>query len=356
MTWISAIGPTNSGAIELMVQELDGSCRRAALSEVSESIGAFPGTHKSITLRLSELELASPATYLEGLGLGGHSQNGQTVYQCSIENRIYYIPAQILVISLFGHLKSVRNSLLTPVSPTKWASAFVTVDTLQIIPFIRRTDAIKPEQMQSLIKRMEWVLTYPSAAAAWNSIYRRARDGLFDMLLPNAEVRVSLHGRSRNGSFFASQMCVLGITPLEEPYAFAKSHAKAQFSFKSVEKSFGGMPAQTLVKVDAIIQKNFQKYELNDTQWARIEEILQERALLKSGFQNGRKSKHSVRAAINIIMLKFGNPYAWTKMPGNKLEVLAAKSLFHRLSVDGTWKIILQVLAIVETSSACYSR
>ena len=197
--------------------------------------------------------------------------------------------------------------------------------------------------------RLEWLFSYPSARAAWGSIYRNALEGRFDSKPIRATAEVLPHGCLVGGKWLVTSLKVQQITPEEEPHDFAREAARSTFVFDTRRLATHipgeGRPARG----DAALAGMPWNGEMSDAQWASIEAILK---VFKNSSRPGTRTRlYPVRMLMNITMRKTHMRLSWSKVPADSKAIESAMSLFFRLKRTGYWAQITSALTQTDSSS-----
>jgi hypothetical protein len=356
MDWISGIGRDGSGNLCVKAQGLDGGKTQAPVLKELESLRADLGVtgtvRKKIYLPLHELRVGDTTTreYLDGLGLNAMEANGQAVYEVSTSAGLLVIPAQLLVLATLGANAQLRRVLLRPWGPSFLMSAFAEhgADKLAVRPTPHRMLKLQLEHT-AIASKVEWALSYPSAAAAWGSIYRHALDGSFDMTMPLAFATASMMCRPVDGKLLVTRLQLMTITPAEEPHPFAAGIAKRDYLFNEGVRSrptHGKAAAPTQDKRLATPKGHVAS--LTDDQWARIEPLVRGSLQSKGPEKPGAPRTHSLREVIDVIRLKLGTPYSWSQVQvlTDKKLVQGATVLLSKLKRRGVWEAVVAALKV----------
>lgn len=240
-------------------------------------------------------------------------------------------PALLPSSGLGGYLRQCRPALLRPWAPTLLMHADVS-NGFKVVPKRYHPGDLRVDH-PSVCARMAWVLSYPSATAAWYSVYSNALKGRFDMSLPNAIANTSLRAKLVDGKLYVTRMQVLEMTPTEEPFEFAAADAPRKFLFNETLHLRPVHGTAAAPASDPTIAVNGQVAPMTDEQWATVE------PLLLAFLGRGGPRTHAVRDLIECARLKLGTPYSWSKCPGNKSLVQSASVLLSKLQRGGVWNV-----------------
>jgi hypothetical protein len=364
---VSATSITSTSTTTTVLKGLE------SLSAELDRSGA-PGTvRRKVHLPLHELRVGATTTreYLDGLGLPNLGADGQPVYEVSTSAGLLAIPAQVLVQAVLGVHSQFRRALLRPWGPGFLMTAFAEsgAQSLALRPTPHRMLQIQLEQ-PTIATKLEWILAYPSATAAWCSVYRHALDGRFDMDMPKAFATASISARPVDGKLFVTRLEVMVMTPAEEPHPYAAATANRSFIFnESVRRrpTHGKAAAPSRDERFACGQQRqagqseaadsgtkgggeLQAQEpseplatvvpLTDAQWARIEPLVLGALNPKGPAQPGAPRAHAMRDVVDVIRLKLGAPYSWLKVPVDRKLAKTASAMLSKLSRCGAWEAV----------------
>jgi len=349
MDWIAGIGRDGSGNLCVKAQGLDGGKTQTPVLKELDSLRADLGVsgtvRRKVYLPLHELRVGDTTTreYLDGLGLEALEADGQPVYEVSTSAGLLVIPAQLLVLATLGANSQFRRVLLRPWGPGFLVNAFAEhgAHSLAVRLTPNRRLQLKLER-SALTSKVEWVLSYPSATAAWGSVYRHALDGRFDMGMLQASATVSIMTRPVNGKLLVTRLQLMTLTPVEEPHPFAAEMAKRAFVFNdgiNLRPTHGKAAVPTRDERFSTAQQGQGPVApLTDEQWARIEPLVLGALLLKGSAKPGAPRTRLLREVVEVIRLKLGAPYSWSKVPADKKLVQSATVLLSKLKRLGVWE------------------
>jgi len=339
MDWISGIGRDIGGRLHVEAQWLDSPRTWTDISRLTADLGVEGTVRRRVELPLHQARIGDIGEYLSGLGLAELDASCQRAYEFETAVGVVVIPSQLLVLATVGAQAPFRRALLKPWGPSFLMNAADEDGQYDIAPTPHCGHALRLESGSSLT-RMRWLLAYPSATAAWCSVYAYALKARFDMTLPNATATASIRGKRVGGKLLVTRLQLLKMHPAEEPFEFA-AHAPRHFVFNETvhRRPAHGQAAapssdEGLLSVDPVVP-------LADVEWSSLEPMLE--GFLKSpdAKRPGQPRKHSLREIIDTIRLKLGTPYPWSKCPGSKSLVQSASVLLSKLQRGGMWEQIV---------------
>lgn len=336
MVWISSIRGARDG-LQVERQQLDGSKTLATIASAAADLQIPGAFRRKVRLDLTTLRPACTSSYLEALGRRTWEPGAQCTYEASVGNDTLVISTQLLVIALMAARSCLRDYLLTPGGPTLLSTVIADEQVLRVIP----TRHMAAFRGPSVTDRLYWMLAYPSARAAWCSVYREALDGRFDMQLPKAAIDAVVWVLPAGKKLLATRLTVVQLQPLEAPFEFAGALARRDFEFHSGSKVSNTHGKAAAPASDDRLQATAATGPLTDVQWAQIEPKVREFLVRGNG---GAPRAHSLRTLLDVMLLKLGTPYSWSKVPAPKELSQSASVLFSKLQRGGLWEQVLQVL------------
>jgi hypothetical protein len=343
MRWISGIGRDGKGRLCVKVQGRDSKETLTNLASLNADLGLPGGVRRKLALPLHQFRRSHAGHFLRALGFEGLQDVGQPVYEFAHHAANVLIPAQLLILAIFGPCRPMREVLLRPWGPRSLMTAFSDDEGIKVAHTPSRMSTRRANGV-ALLSCLSWTLTHSSAEAAWGSVFRNALDGRFDLQLPLAYAGMSIVGRSINGNLLVTRLTVTTIDPAEPPSAFVTSNDKQKFIF---DEKVNGRPTHRKAanpSTESQLASLPSMDTLTDEQWERVERILLEFLRPKPSCRYVPERIYSTRSLVETIVLKLGKPYAWRKVPRDKKLVHAAQIFFVKLKNGGVWqKIVGQI-------------
>lgn len=337
MDWVSGIRRDGDGELCLQVQDAEGRSAFRSLSSGEPRLKMKGTVRRKIRFQFGNATSVDAGEYLQGVGLAHLDGGCQVCYAVPTETGVVVIPSQLMVLATLGAQVPCREALLKPSGPSELMHVFTDASG-------SRLQVEAPSRIYNqaaLVPRLTWLLTYPSAHAAWGSVYRNALEGRFDMRLPKAEVLASARGLLQGSTLFVTELNLLELTPMEDPFLFATASAPPSFVFNnkvSVRNTHGHAASPA---AEARIGSSGVVAPLTDTQWKTVEQLVK----TSEPKRPGRPRAHSLRDIVECIRLKLGTPYSWSKCPGEKALKQSASVLLSKLQREGTWEQVLAQMA-----------
>jgi hypothetical protein len=144
----------------------------------------------------------------------------------------------------------------------------------------------------SSLGRLQWLYCFPSARAAFDSVYRYATQGTFGICLPNVDAEILVQGQLRQDVLFASRLFITACSPLEAPFAWA-GHQPEEFRLDGCKRWEQLDPVLT----DASLLQGSVGWELSDAEWSYVEHLFPPGPRLISG----KRARDSVSAILRKL-------------------------------------------------------
>jgi transposase len=350
MQWVSGVERDASRKLVVQVQDLDGRRCQSDLKSLSADLAApLARKQRRSTLSLALRREGDIRWYLAGIGCKDLETSGQRVYEFDSSIGVMVIPSQLLTIATLGSQQQVRSELFSPEGPE--ALMAVTVEDGKV------TTALKPNRARCvdiyapmIAVRLEWVLTYPSARAAWGSVYRNALDGRLDSVPVQGTADVLTHAVEVDGKLLVTSLNVLEVRPDEEPLPFAQGFAPKRFVFDT--RRFMKPPvmagrARATTGDDSLCALP-SSGELTDEQWLAIEPFFTSKSGEPESARAVASRKYAVRDLADVMVHKMRTRLAWSKVPFDPKQVHSAIFLFYRLKNSGAWANVAATLSAHE--------
>ena len=342
MEWISGFGRDNDGRLCVQAQGLDGARQLVGLDRVNASLGIKQACSRKASFSFQELRRGDTRGYLDGIGMNCWDNSAQTVYEVDCGFGTLVIPAQLLVLATLGAQAPLRRTLLTPLGPNCLMTS-VFQDHGVVTSGVPR-HGMGLVVFENLEIRLRWLHMHPSATAAWGSVYRNALDGRFEMALPSASVESTVFARRVGRRYLATRLQLMMIHPMESCHAFAEGHSASSYIFDNGINVRPKSPPAHHPSSDSRLARADGLAPLTDKEWLTIAPLVEARALVSTGVDGRYERRHHLRDLVDIIRLKLGTPYAWSKVPVEKLQANAASIMFSKLQRAGIWDQVVVAL------------
>ena len=224
MNWLAGIERNREGQLCGRTQDVDGSSSHHSIESFNASIDQGVETSFEVDLNLQSLRYGDTQTFLNDLYLNDLEAGAQPVYEIVLATGTLVIPSQLLIVAILGSVLRMRQWLFRP-----WSfGQFLHIHIEDGIPTLNPMNGENHCSYRSSVpydrlRRVEWILTYPSARIAWGSVYRNALNGRFEMTLPNAVVGLLVGARQVNDRFLATRLVLQRLSPRERRHEFASA-------------------------------------------------------------------------------------------------------------------------------------
>ncbi|WP_109477553.1 transposase [Paraburkholderia sp. C35] len=291
----------------------------------------------SLTTSFQGWRRATAQEYASAFGITSHVTENHEVYTVDADHTRVLIPAWELQRSLLGAPTSIANYLYASNSLERICAPILDDENFRIEIRIPRTGSRRTTRSTQFLTRLEWFYAYPSAYRAWHSIYQLACKGKIGIELPAVEATISAHGKHIDDTFYVSSLNIWDISPLEPPMDWANNVSRRYDFAGPRERSLRGRQTS-----DHRIRPVDSRWELDDSEWKAIEEIVSRKV---RSDRPGRHRKHSLRQVVDGMIIKMGTGNAWKELGSHDIDASASGSLYHRLRIDGRWDQIADILA-----------
>jgi hypothetical protein len=303
-----------------------------------------PGILKrNLPLTLSHFRLASTEEYLQALGCGHLPSDGQAVYEVSAGRTRILVPAQVLMLSLYGTTGPLRRAMLSPGGPELLMRPYLKGTAMKL-----RTDATgrtAPPHRRFDMPRLTWMHMYPSAKAGWASIFHHASSGRIDLRLPAALVQAAVRGHQSGTTLAATKLIFWSLEPLEKPAEFARIFAPESFLLKNKSGQDARVEPPIPVQEERLAGLRCVWEGFSDAEWPQVKQLLW-------SIRRPQYQKYSTKYILEAVLRKYGRPCTWAEAAPALAKRMAARTYAHRLKRDGCWVKLLDLVSTFERSGA----
>lgn len=346
MEWISGIGRDSDGRLCVQAQGVDGARHLVGLDRVDASLRLKQSPARKASFSFQDLRRGDTRAYLDGIGMPLWDETAQSVYEVECGFGTLVIPAQLLVLATLGHQVALRRTLLTPWGPNCLMTTLAHEKETATRRVQHGTGFVSFEHIEL---RLRWIHMHRSAAAAWGSVYRNALQGRFEMVMPQAAVESSVFVRRVGRKYLATRLQLMKVCPTENCHVFAAGHAARDYVFdNSIHQRPTHLPVPP-ASSDSRLRNDDGLKPLTDNEWLTIVPLLAAQPTVLPGADGRYVRRHQLRDLVDIIRLKLGTPYSWSKVPAEKLQANAASVMFSKLQRAGVWDQVVVALS----SSPC---
>ncbi|RQM50957.1 transposase [Paraburkholderia bannensis] len=192
-------------------------------------------------------------------------------------------------------------------------------------------------------ERLRWLYCFPSARAAFDSVYTSATSGIVGIKLPTAEIDICLKGCLRGRKFFVSGLNIAKCVPLEAPFDWAGRQPQ---HFRLREPAPGERLNPILADPDII--EGPAGWELSDDEWACVAYLFPTGPRCRSGEQ--------ARAFVGAILEKLGTGVGWTSVNSKHGTISAVSSLYRDYRQSGKWHELVATIIEMRKQKSTVAR
>jgi hypothetical protein len=289
--------------------------------------------------RLAEWETIDATEYLAEMGIATDlPENRHQAFSINHNGLRLIIPAILMLKALFKPNATVfqylfrpsgLDCLLAPVpNPGSMSVALLPTRIRQHMPIAERG-----------LARLQWLYCFPTARKAFDSVYTNAARGVFGLVLPNIEARISVRGELRGRTLLVSTLTINSCRPLDAPFAWAGMQPQ-EFALTSYRRFAQLNPV--LKNPDLV--EGAAGWGLSDDEWFQLEHLFPPRA--------GRITGDRARLLIDAILLKLGTGVGWGPVNAQCGTTAAVSSYYQACRRSGTWEIIQATLRETRSRTA----
>ena len=336
-SWVSKITRNEQNLLQFIIEDVDGSKYRASPATLQESLPISSDIEGRIEIDLAGLRRVDTSEYLNDINLNHLSPKAQSTYMWESATETLIIPAQILILSVFGSYFDFRIKLFEPISPTRLQTSLRSVTLKKIIQELDG-DLQKFKGQARLVTRLSWMINFPSATRSWSSVYRNALVGKLDMSLPFAKAFARYKGKNVNGRIIISELKISSVIPYEMPISNSSNPNDIEILLSMHGENINRTARP--VNGDSRLIRFRNKTTLTDAEWESIEPILGRQFLTSSSIRI-----HPLPTLVGLILYKFATPCLWSNVPAKQNIVESARNLHRKLINSGAWAEIVQKLS-----------
>ena len=317
MQWISRVVRGAGGQLQVKLSGGIGTESLSGLLGLPPDLGLASSEQRKATLTLQLLTRSRAREYLEALGFPDLSEAGQPVYAAAVNGQTWLIPAQLLVLSVLGNNRRMRERLMTPTPLRDIASS------------LRRSSYSSP----ALLSSLAWLADTPGGSAVWSSVYRRALEGQLDMAMPSATATFMAGGRVVEGRFLVTKLRLLSLAP-------SRNSAAVNLETRVNDAHPPIITMTSSVDIDPRLRGWSHTSRLTDAQWARILNVLPPERERRPG----PPRVHDRRAIVELMLTKLSGHRAWADFPDDGKLVARAAGLFTGFRNSGLLDAVISIV------------
>lgn len=287
----------------------------------------------------SHWQLVDASEYLSVMDIDTDpAANRHQVFQVDYNGLCLVVPAILVIKALFRPSATVFEYLFRPSGIDMLLAPTHSNGSVSVVLIPQRLRQHVPVR-DSSFERLRWLYCFPSARAAFNSVYTHATSGAVGVTLPNAEVDIRLKGRMTGNKIFASSLHVKQCAPLEASFDWAGRQPQ---DFRLIGRAVSEHLNTILTDSDLI--EGPVGWELSNEEWARIEHLFPSGPRLRSGSQ--------ARAFIGAIFRKLGTGVGWASVNSEFGTTSAVSSFYRNCLRSKKWdKVIMTIMEMREQTS-----
>jgi hypothetical protein len=333
--WVAGTCLDAAGHVSVLLQDSTGAIRIDSLEDLTADVGAEKCKREDVTVQLGRLVPSNTETYLQAVGLAHLKGDKQTSYEVHADIGPIVIPAQLLILATLAFHINLREIILSPVNPAELSQAHIFENNVVMQKGHYLSKVVGRRFINSSIKAIQWLQTYPSARAAWASVYRNSLDGRLDLTIPACTLTASIHSNLVDGKRYVTRLIVKDLFPEEKPFPYAHAARISKLTFS--DKGAPGvrrLPRGPQPKSDARLQ-GMEIPNIDERQWRQIEALL---------FSPHGIRKHCLRLIVETIINKFSIGYSWKNGTGTHDIRVCARISYQRWSRSGQWSKVMDIL------------
>lgn len=330
MKWVSGIAWTGQNYVVETVNK-DGVTGTIPVEGLAELQYESQDTRNiGITTDFSSWRTVRPTEYLAALGFPAETKNAQEVYEFEAGGKVYLISAAVLMNEIFLPLKGTAPYLFRPHGIENIITANGNGLSIKFIHNIKKEiRGCRTNRDIGRLNLLSWMYCYPSARNMWDSILTSARKGYISLRLPSGKLSVNCESFEHNKKWIVTNININTIYTQEKPFDFVE---------KSTEIIKCNYRTAAAKKIE-ILPIRGDNWSISDEEWDAISTIVATKW----------KTKYSIRAMLDCILLKFGQGISWHKLDCGEMNRTAIISYYNRLRNDGRWDKMLIMLQKIRT-------
>ncbi|MDR8395184.1 transposase [Paraburkholderia sp. USG1] len=279
----------------------------------------------------SRWEAVDAGDYLDETGIEVDvTENKHQVFAVDCNGLRLVVPAIVVLKALFRPNATVFDYLFRPSGLDMLLTPTVANGSMSVALLPRRMRQHVPVG-ETTFARLQWLYCFPSARAAFDSVYRNAASGVFGVKLPSAQADISVGGQLRGNRFFVSVLNISTCTPLELPFEWAGEQPK---QFRLTRRRTGEHLNPVLADVELL--KGVAGWELSDAEWSRVEHLFPGGSKLTTGSR--------ARSLVGAILTKLGTGAGWSSANSKFGTTSAVSSFYRNCRRSGRWDEVVTTL------------
>ncbi len=288
---------------------------------------------------LGDWRLAEAADYLDTAGLGHKAtDNSHQVYAIHHQDFRLVVPAIVFCKALFAPNATVFEYLYRPsgidllLAPVSQPAGM----TVTLIPrIIRQHEPIATPGMA----RLQWLYCFPSARAAFDSVYFNAARGAIGLELPRIYANISFRGHLLENTLVVSSLTLNRFKTLETPFGWAGEQPE-EYELTGENVSSHLNP---VLKNSHLIEGTA-GWGVSDFEWSHLEHL----------FPPGNKRATGKRARdlVSAIVTKLGSGTGWSVANASLGTTCAVSSYYQSCLRSDRWQRIESTLMAIRKGNS----
>ncbi len=273
--------------------------------------------------------------FVRGIGLPAEARGTQAVFRLEDRGVETLVPATAVAAALFAPLSEFSPYLLRPQALDLLAVPGSAEDWRpQFLPG-RLTRAVFASDFPR--RRLAWLLHYPSARAAFDSVLLHAMQGVVTVDLPQGTGHFVATGRMVGKTLYAHRLVMLALDTDEAPFPGTVTPERRlvfneQFLARRAHRR--GPPPAADARLAGIADQ-----PLSDAAWERIEQLVGVRALPGS-----RARAHDYRVLVDATLRKLAGGVPWHELDCPHGVANSASVLYSKLKRSGQWDAVVEAV------------
>lgn len=320
-------------------------------------LGPRKYTSRRLTLNLDAVRKVDAHEFVNLADLPSEIASSQSVYEAKDGSDRFLIPAQILVLALFGTTARMRDALVSPMGMEK-----------VVLPGVKQSEwhlrDTRHKGLRALHKRnweqrrIDWALAHPSPRRCLSSFYQCAASGFLAFELPEAVIDFALTGaKAANGTILVTRLTAVELRTKEPRVGSSRGELRT-FRFRPKQynkrvhigrgKGAGtGKPApiappKQRAELAGLVCVN---EGLSDRQYVAIAPHM-----ARAGHR--RPLEQRTRRTLNAMLKKHGKPCFWPEATAGGGTAGGAWRLLRALVDSGEWTGFVRTLRDLETQES----
>jgi hypothetical protein len=329
--WLQCVDRQN-GFLQGKVMKRDGDVEWRDLDSTWDvDTPVARGSKMSGTTCFSRWKLVDASEYLADMKIEiSKGEDRHQVFAVDLNGLSLVVPAILVLKALFKPNATVFEYLFRPSGLDMLLAPKDSNGSTSVALLPQRMRQHVPVRDTSF-ERLRWLYCFPSARAAFDSVYTYAASGTVGVKLPKAQVDISLQGRLLGKKFLVAVLNISACTPLEEPFDWAGWQPES-FRLKTQPPSVQLNP----ILASSDILEGAAGWALSDMEWARVEHLFPAGTRLTTG--------NRAREFIGAILTKLGTGVGWAWANSRFGTTAGVSSFYQNCRKSGRWDKVMTIV------------